>query len=75
MSQLSRQIDFLETLDQLPEEAQDRVKDLVRFLAAKRVVLPGKHLTPLHGTIDLEDAREMSRAIEEDCERIDSDGW
>lgn len=75
MSQLSRQTDFLETLDELPEEAQDRVKDLVRSLAAKRVVFPGTHLAPLHGAIDLDDAREMSRAIEEGCERIDTDGW
>jgi len=36
---------------------------------------PGKDLLRFAGTISPEDAEEMRRAIEEDCERIDPDEW
>ena len=52
MSQLSLKTEFLEILDQLPEEAQDRVVDLVRCLAAKSEPVPGSRLSALHGILD-----------------------
>lgn len=75
MGQLSRQPDFLAILDELPEEAQDRVVDLVRCLASRGAVVSGKRLAFLVGTLDPEQARLMKKAIEEDCETVDPHGW
>lgn len=37
--------------------------------------VPGRNLQHLFGLFSKEDADEMMRVIEEDCERIDPDGW
>lgn len=37
--------------------------------------VPGRDLQHLAGLFTPEDAAEMMRVIEEDCERIDPDGW
>jgi len=37
--------------------------------------VPGRDLLHLAGLFSKEDAEEMMRVIEEDCERIDPDGW
>lgn len=75
MAELSRQRDFLETLDELPEEAQNRVVDLVRCLSFRRPGVPGYRLTSLHGILDPAQGREMIQAIDEACETVDPDGW
>lgn len=75
MGQLSRQAEFLQILDELPEEAQNQVVDLVRRLASKIKGVSGRRLEPLAGTLDPEQARLMMKAIEDDCEAVDPHGW
>ena len=75
MANLSRKTEFLEILDDLPAEAQDRVVDLVRCLAAKREPLPGSRLASLLGILDTEQAQQMSRVIADGCETVDVDDW
>lgn len=75
MGQVSRKTEFLEILDELPEEAQDRAIDLVRCLAGKRGPVPGSLLASLHGILDPEQARQMTQAIADGCETIDANDW
>ena len=72
MRHLSRKTEFQEILDELPEEAQDRVIDFVRCLAGKRDPVPGDRLAPLYGILDPEQARQMIQAIADGCEAIDA---
>ncbi len=66
---------LLEELSRLPSDRQQRVLDYARTLAAGRVGLPGKELLSFSGAIESGDLEEMARAIEEACERIDSNEW
>ena len=75
MAHLSRKTEFLEILDDLPAEAQDRVVDLVRCLAAMREPVPGSRLASLVGILDPEQAQQMSRAIADGCETVDANDW
>lgn len=63
-------------MKELPEDAQRRVLEYTRSLRSRPRGLSGKELVErFAGTISHEDAEEMRRAIAEDCERIDPDGW
>lgn len=70
----------------LPPEARHQAEDFISFLRQKyappapskasRVQgTPGKELLRFVGTIEPDDLILMQQAIEEDCERIDADGW
>jgi hypothetical protein len=63
-------------LDRLSAEDQLQVLYLARSLAGSKAIgVPGKELLRFAGLIPKEDLEEMKQAIEEDCGRIDPDGW
>lgn len=71
---LERQI--LDEIGQLEEPEQRRVLEYVRMLSRGTIRgVPGTSLLKWVGAIPSEDLKEMSKAIEEGCERIDHDGW
>ena len=68
--------EILARLHELPASQQQLVLEVVRSLAShKPQGVPAKDLLPLTGTITAEDAREMTNAIEEGCERVDANAW
>lgn len=77
MTEANIQEELMKELGQLPLDRQRQVLDFARTLARERPPASGpvRHFLDLAGTLDPEDADEMLRAVEEDCERIDPDGW
>jgi len=70
------QAELLQQLAQLPLPLQHRVLDYARSLAtAPPADVPGRGFLSLAGCMTPEEADEMLRAIEEDCERIDPNEW
>lgn len=74
----------LEQLDALDAEGKRKVLDFSRELSARdapeaRQPRPvgdtGGALLAFAGTIPAEDLEEIRRAVEEDCEKIDEEGW
>jgi hypothetical protein len=66
----------VEQLKTLPYELQLRVYEFTRDLAVSAPHgVPGRQLLRFAGTIPADDVRLMSRAIEENCERIDNNEW
>jgi len=67
---------ILSDLDRLSPEEQAQAARLVHSLVSP---LPRgasvEDLLSVAGTLDLESAREMMAAIEEECERVDRDEW
>jgi hypothetical protein len=70
------QQELLDHMSRLPSDKQRRV---VEFAAALSYTteqgVPASKLLELAGTLPSEDADEMRRAVEEDCEQIDRNGW
>lgn len=64
---------ILNDLDRLSPEQQRRAAELVHALVSSGA--PGRSLLRFAGTLDDDSAREMTRAIEEGCERVDLDEW
>ena len=63
-------------LDGLSDRDQRRALDFVRSLsAAKLEGVPGGNLLRFAGAFEPEEARRISEAIEEGCERVDADEW
>lgn len=60
-------------LDKLPYDFQLRVLDFVKGLILKGV--EGKSLLRFEGNISLDDLQLMSKAIEENCEKVDISEW
>lgn len=57
-------------------EQQRQVLEYARSLcAAPRRGVPGKTLRGFAGILAAEDAAQIARAVEEDCESIGPDGW
>jgi len=68
--EICAEVDLLSSVD------RPRVLDLVKSLVRSRPVgIPGRRLLRFAGTIDPDDLNVMQRATEEDCERIDENGW
>jgi hypothetical protein len=74
----------LENLDALDPSDKRRVLDFSTELAARgpakeRMARPvgdtGGALLAFAGTIPEDDLEEIRRAVEEDCERVDEEGW
>jgi hypothetical protein len=60
----------------LPPEMQNRVLQFVASLAAPAAKGErGTNLRAFSGFLDPVSAGEMARVIEEECERVDADGW
>lgn len=60
-------------IDKLPYDLQLRVLDYVKTLIPTGVV--GNSLLKFEGTIPPDDLRLMSKAIEENCEKVDTSEW
>ena len=66
---------LLEQLDKLPLPKQQRVVEFAKSLTEPVPSASGRDFLELCGILPPEDAEEMRRTIEEECERIDPDGW
>lgn len=67
---------IIRRLDGLSDEGQRRALDFVKSLPARAPEgVPGESLLRFAGALDPEEAREMARAIEEGCERVDAGEW
>ena len=63
-------------LRRLPDDTLREIADFADFMLARRSVSAKPHrFSDLCGTLSDEDAQAMRSAIEEVCERIDSDEW
>lgn len=70
------QKEILDQLDKLPLEHQRKVLDFARSLSkANPVGKAGKDLLSFSGTIEAEDIKAISQAIEEGCEQVNSNEW
>jgi hypothetical protein len=66
----------IEHLKALPQELQWRVLEFTRALALSTPRgIPGQQLLTFAGTIPLDDVKLMREAIEQGCERVDSNEW
>ena len=64
-------------LEVLPPNIQRKVLYYIDHLTEPSIPrgVPGKKLIELAGTLSNEDAEELTRIIEEGCERIDDNEW
>jgi hypothetical protein len=70
------QSELLREFEQLPPPLQRKVVDFARSLAESRPRgTPAKQLLEFAGILSPEEAKAMTAAIEEDCERIDPNEW
>ena len=66
----------VEELKNLPYEMQWRVFEFTRALVASVPHgVPGQQLLRFAGAIPLDDIQLMRQAIEEGCERVDTNEW
>jgi len=67
---------ILEQINNLSLEHQQRLLDFARQLVKSApVAVPGEKLLHFAGTIEADDLRGMTQAIEDSCERIDLNEW
>jgi hypothetical protein len=67
---------LLRKLDRLGRDDQLRLLEFARSLESGQPRgTSGKDLMHLAGILPKEDAEEMMRIIEEECEQVDPDGW
>ncbi len=68
--------EIVESIKQLDDEQKKIVMQFVDHLKSPKIKgTCGKDLIRFSGVLSREEAEEMMRVIEEDCERIDWDGW
>lgn len=68
--------EILSQLSKLAVEQQKLVLNFARTLAlATPIGTPGKELLRFAGTIELDDLKLMTQAIEDGCEQVDRDEW
>ncbi|MBI3814021.1 MAG: hypothetical protein HY279_06100 [Nitrospinae bacterium] len=65
--------DIIAQVDKLPYDLQLRVLDFAKTIMPKGV--KGKSLLRFERAIPSDDLELMSKAIEEDCERVDASEW
>jgi hypothetical protein len=75
MSYTELQTELLKRINQLSEEEQRQVLKFANNLPPSDQKEHAAHFLDLAGTLDHESAQEMLQAIEEDCERIDTNEW
>ncbi len=67
---------IMEQIGGLSPNEQRRVLNFARALGSSRPSgISGRELLRFGGMFGTEDARRMSEAIEDGCEKIDSDEW
>jgi hypothetical protein len=70
------QTELLSFFAQLPAYDQAKVVDFARSLVrTPNRGTPGKDLLKIVGLIDMTELEQMEHAIEEECERVESNGW
>ncbi|MDG2992404.1 hypothetical protein L3556_15910 [Candidatus Synechococcus calcipolaris G9] len=68
--------EVIKQLEVMPQHLQQQVLEFTQALATSEVRgTPGQQLLCFAGSIPPEDLQLMREAIEQDCERIDIDGW
>ena len=76
MAETSMEKDILEEVHKLATPQQERVLKFARSLANDQPPgIPGKYLLRFAGKIDKDDLREVARAIDKGCERVDRNEW
>ena len=73
MSQATRNR-IIQEVDRLDDSSQQQVLDFAQRLTAPGET-PGGSVLHFVGSIDPADLETMSQAIEEGCEKVDSDAW
>lgn len=73
MTSASIKEDLIAQIDKLPYDLQLRVLDYVKTLIPKGV--EGKSLLKFEGAIPSDDLQLMSKAIEDNCEKVDTSEW
>jgi len=64
---------LINQIDKLPHDLQIRALDMIKALNPKGV--EGKSLLRFEGSISPDDLQLMSKAIEEGCEKVDTNEW
>jgi hypothetical protein len=67
--------EVIELIKSLPLSEMKEVKDFAEFLKAKKTVKPKASFSEFCGIIDKKDIKAMMSAIEEGCERVDTNEW
>ena len=68
--------EIINQMGRLDYEHQRRVLDFARALAVTGPKgVPGKLLLSFGGSYPADDLMEMKKAIEDNCERVDQNGW
>lgn len=68
--------EVIEQLKVMPQHLQWQVLEFVRALVKAEVRgTPGQQLIRFAGSIPSDDLQLMREAIEQDCERVDSNEW
>ena len=68
--------EIINQMGQLDYEHQKRVLDFARALAVTEPKgVSGKLLLPFGGTYADDDLREMKKAIDDHCEKVDQNEW
>jgi hypothetical protein len=75
MSNTEIQAELLKRINQMSEDEQRQVLKFASNLPTSSPQKSAAHFLDLAGTLDSESAQEMLKAIEEDCERIDTNEW
>lgn len=66
----------IEQLTSLPDDLQRQVLEFVRALkSSARRGVPGERLIRFAGFIPIDDLELMSKAIDQDCRKIDPHEW
>ena len=65
---------IIEQVDRLDEAQRRQLLEFARRLMPVAGV-PGRTLMRFAGSIDPMDLEAMSQAIQEDCEKVDANGW
>ncbi len=68
--------ELIRQLEALPLEQQRQVVEFARHLTASSPRgVPGAELLRFANTLPADQADELSRAVDQGCGRVDTDGW
>lgn len=76
MNETAIKLQIAKRLEKLPIKLQKKVLDFTEALVSStQKGVKGKHLLKFSGMITEADADNMIQAIEENCEKVDVNGW
>ncbi len=73
MANTSIKNNLIDPIEKLPYDFQLRVVNFAKALIPKGV--EGKRLLQFEGAISSDDLQQMAKAIEENCEKVDTSKW